>query len=166
VRQLLTLALLLMPATAYAQPKVDTKAANVLAWPEDKQWLAERIGDGLAIGSLVLPCLVNAAERSNPDCWKDQSIRTGAVLIITETTKRIAQRERPDGSDSKSFYSMHTALACVSSLNRLEKKQRWIGAALCASVGYLRIAADKHWTTDVLVGGGLGVAAAFSWGRE
>ena len=35
------------------------------------------------------------------------------------------------------------------------------GLALSFSVEYLRMAADKHWLSDVLIGGGVGAAAGF-----
>lgn len=72
----------------------------------------------------------------------------------------------PDPDDNLSFYSGHTALAfslaaaagTVSSL-REYRSTPWvwaIGMTLASGVGYLRIAADKHYLTDVLVGAVVG----------
>lgn len=79
---------------------------------------------------------------------------------------------RPDSDDNLSFYSGHTSLAfalassagTISSL-RGYRSAPWVwgvGSTLAAAVGYFRIAADKHYLTDVLVGaavgGGIGAA--------
>lgn len=155
----LSLAILLCPVGVSAQ---DRKVRDTAAWPQDRQVIAQRVSDVLAVSSLVLPCLV---DDRHADCWQDQAIRTGIVLGATEIAKRLVKRTRPDGSDRKSFYSMHTALTCVSAMNRTDSRAQWWGAALCGAVGYLRIAGDKHWFTDVLVGGGVGATVALSWGR-
>lgn len=76
-------------------------------------------------------------------------------------------RER-DPDDDLSFYSGHTALAfalvasagTVSSL-RGYPSAPWfwgVGLPLAAGVGWLRIAADKHYLTDVLAGAVAGSA--------
>ena len=77
----------------------------------------------------------------------------------TELLKVTARRERPDGSDSKSFPSGHTsnafALAAVA-----ERHYGWkIGgpAYLLASVvGISRMQQDRHWLSDVVGGATLG----------
>jgi len=74
----------------------------------------------------------------------------------------------PDADDDVSFYSGHTSLAfalasaagTVSSL-RGYRTAPWVwatGLALAAGTGYLRIAADKHYLTDVLTGAVVGTA--------
>ncbi len=75
---------------------------------------------------------------------------------------------RPDPDDNLSFYSSHTSVAfaavcaagTVSSL-RGYRSAPWVwgvGLSAAAAVGYLRIAADKHYLTDVLAGAALGGA--------
>jgi membrane-associated phospholipid phosphatase len=108
-----------------------------------------------------------------------------AVLasVVNQTVKFIAGRERPfvhqlpeeqkglveHASDNNlSFYSGHTNLmfslvvasGTVASLRGYEH-QEWIWAAglpLAASVGLLRMGADKHYLTDVATGAVLGTA--------
>lgn len=74
----------------------------------------------------------------------------------------------PDSDDNVSFYSGHSSLAfalasaagTVSSL-RGYKTAPWIwgaGLTMAAGTAYLRIAADKHYLTDVLVGAAMGTA--------
>lgn len=136
-----------------SQNPVDATVAQVLTWPSHHV-VAQRMGDALAGASLVLPCLTDDRTK---DCWTRQGLRTGLLLGVNELVKRTVKRERPDGSDRKSFFSMHTALTCVSGLN---SKRQVLGAVLCGAVGYLRIAGQKHWLTDVLVGAGTGVTFA------
>jgi len=75
---------------------------------------------------------------------------------------------RPDADDNLSFYSGHTTLAfslaaasgTVSSL-RGYAGAPWVwagGLGAATAVGYLRIAADRHYLTDVLAGAALGTA--------
>jgi hypothetical protein len=112
-------------------------------------------------------------------------ILQSAVLstVVNQTVKFIAGRERPfvhqlpeeqkglvdHASDNNlSFYSGHTNLmfslvvasGTVASLRGYEH-QEWIWAAglpLAASVGLLRMGADKHYLTDVATGAVLGTA--------
>jgi membrane-associated phospholipid phosphatase len=80
--------------------------------------------------------------------------------------------ERPDTEvpheNNLSFYSGHTSFAfsvavasgTVASLRGY--RHAWLvwaaGLAVASSVGYLRIAADKHYATDVLTGAAVGAA--------
>jgi membrane-associated phospholipid phosphatase len=75
---------------------------------------------------------------------------------------------RPDADDNLSFYSGHTtftfalaaAAGTVSDL-RGYRSAPWVwgvGLTLAATTGYLRIAADRHYLTDVLVGAAIGTA--------
>jgi membrane-associated phospholipid phosphatase len=87
----------------------------------------------------------------------------------------------PDPDDNVSFYSGHasltfslaTAAGTVSSM-RGYKSAPWvwgIGLGLASTVAYLRVAGDKHYLTDVLVGAAAGSALGIAiprWlhGRE
>jgi membrane-associated phospholipid phosphatase len=79
---------------------------------------------------------------------------------------------KPDPDDNLSFYSGHTtftfavaaAAGTVSDL-RGYKGTPWVwgvGMTLAAATGYLRVAGDKHYLTDVLVGAGTGLAAGIA----
>jgi membrane-associated phospholipid phosphatase len=115
------------------------------------------------------------AERASKDVWliAESVVLAGATV---QATKFIFARERPEHhfgaptqSDSfVSFFSGHTssAFAMVTSTAMLATMRRnawapvaWgVGGALAATAGYLRIAADKHYMTDVLVGAAVGTA--------
>ena len=128
---------------------VDDEAHEHAAWSPAKRRAADWLSTGTVAAAVALPCL----EDRTRGCVKTSALRIGLTVGIAETSKYFIRRERPDKSDRKSFFSEHTALACVGGLS---SKRQAIGAALCAAAGYLRVAADKHWVTDVLVGAGVG----------
>jgi membrane-associated phospholipid phosphatase len=82
---------------------------------------------------------------------------------------------KPGPDDNMSFYGGHTTFAfvvaaaagTVSDLRGYESAP-WvwgIGLTVAATTGYLRIAADQHYLTDVLVGAGMGLAAGIALPR-
>lgn len=85
-----------------------------------------------------------------------------AALLLSEGLKRTIPEERPDGSDWKSFPSMHTAaaiaIATVQSRYHPEQSTAWYAGA--AVIGLSRVALRKHHLHDVLAGAVLGHAAA------
>ena len=109
---------------------------------------------------------------------------------VTQLTKWLVGRERPfvhalqpeekprtvqPSDNDLSFISGHTAeafaLAAAAGTIGAMRGYRWaplawsVGGAVAATTGYLRIAADKHWLTDVVVamvvGIGIGVAVPY-----
>jgi membrane-associated phospholipid phosphatase len=81
-----------------------------------------------------------------------QITRTALVIGLTEFVKSFELSERPDGSDHKSFYSGHTALA----FSGIGGSRMMFSVPLAVSTGGLRVAAGKHRWIDVLVGAGVG----------
>ncbi len=82
---------------------------------------------------------------------------------------------RPDPDDNLSFYSGHTtftfalaaAAGTVSDLRGYDSAP-WVwgvGLGLAATTGYFRIAADRHYLTDVLVGAAVGTAVGIALPR-
>ena len=83
-------------------------------------------------------------------------------FVLTETVKRVAKRERPDGSDNRSFFSGHTSTAFVGAgavCLRESMPPCIISLGLAGAVGVLRVTEKKHWPTDVIVGAGVGFAS-------
>lgn len=101
------------------------------------------------------------------------------TATITEISKRLIYRQRPDGSDSKSFFSGHTSstFAAATFLYRetddlldnwhLTKNDDDLRTALKVAsfslyygwagyVAYSRMADKKHYLTDVLLGAAVG----------
>jgi membrane-associated phospholipid phosphatase len=119
--------------------------------------------------------------------WKDALIVTEVATVaaaLNQGTKFFVARERPfvrnkaagsspvsynSADDNLSFYSGHTSLAfSMAAATGTVAQMRgyrytpyvWAtGFSLAAFVGYLRIAADKHYMSDVLVGAATGTAA-------
>jgi membrane-associated phospholipid phosphatase len=107
---------------------------------------------------------------------------TVLAIDLDQLTKFIVARERPfayelgsgerahaaSPDDDLSFFSGHTtatfALAAAAGTVATMRAYRWApltwiaGGALAATTGYLRIAADKHWLTDVMTGMVVGTA--------
>lgn len=106
-----------------------------------------------------------------------------AASLINQTVKFAVGRQRPfvhfadparpaDVDDNLSFFSGHTTLAfaittsagmVAHARNYSIEPVVWAGGyALAATTGYLRIAADKHYASDVVVGAivGTGVGLA------
>jgi len=114
----------------------------------------------------------------------DAMLVVEAAVIATDVNmlaKLLVGRERPfvhalapDEKDhtsrpfdnNMSFFSGHAtetfALAAAAGTVATMRNYRWApliwgtGAAVAAATGYLRIAADRHWLTDVLVGAFVG----------
>jgi membrane-associated phospholipid phosphatase len=106
-----------------------------------------------------------------------------AVMFVNGIVKLAAARQRPyaahapegaarDDEDNLSFYSGHSALtfstvvgsATVAWLRR-RRTAPWIlaiGLPLAAATAWLRMAADRHWATDVGTGAALGAAFGFA----
>ncbi|KXB82364.1 PAP2 family protein [Prevotella sp. DNF00663] len=87
------------------------------------------------------------------------ALMTGVVQGLKHTTRVT----RPDGSNKQSFPSGHTATAFMAA-TMLTKEyghlSPWIGVAaysMATTTGLMRVANNKHWLSDVLVGAGFGI---------
>ena len=101
----------------------------------------------------------------------------GNSLALTEGTKALVERERPDLSEHDSYVSGHTATAFSGAafLDRryLSDRPLWLRAVpygAAAFVGYSRYEADKHHVGDIVAGAMLGAVPVHvftaPWGRE
>jgi membrane-associated phospholipid phosphatase len=82
---------------------------------------------------------------------------------IVQALKYTVQRERPDGSDNKSFPSGHSA-SMFATATVLQKYYGWkVGVPAYAMGSYValaRMAWNRHHATDVVMGAGFGIASA------
>lgn len=101
------------------------------------------------------------------------------VSAIVFSMKHFIHDMRPDGSSDNTMPSGHTAQAFASA-TLLDMEYRhtspWIsvGGYLCAAAtGFFRVANNRHWTSDVLIGAGIGISSVklvylthrYKWGK-
>lgn len=90
---------------------------------------------------------------------------TGIYVVTVQGLKASIKEARPDGSE-KSFPSGHTATAFFGATVLAHEFQDShpelvvAGYTLATATGALRIANNKHWVTDVLMGSAIGIASA------
>lgn len=90
---------------------------------------------------------------------------TGGIIMLgtVQTLKSITKEVRPDGSAANSFPSGHTANAFFgATILAKEYSDKSIlipigGYAVATLTGALRMANNRHWASDVLVGAGIGI---------
>jgi membrane-associated phospholipid phosphatase len=160
----------------------DTSAAN----------LASNLGAYLFVPLTSLGLLALDARREDRlgELPGDGLVIAEAVALngaLTQIVKFAVGRERPfvnalpadqkpltahPADNNVSFYSSHTsfafALAVSTGTVASMRRTRWasaiwaVGLVGAATVGYLRIAADQHYFTDVLAGAAAGSAIGFA----
>jgi membrane-associated phospholipid phosphatase len=81
---------------------------------------------------------------------------------ITQSLKRLTNRERPDGSSRNSFPSGHAA-DTFAFATALERHFGWKGAApafaFASYVAISRLPANRHWLSDAVFGASVGIVA-------
>lgn len=108
--------------------------------------------------------------------WKGllQGVETAAATAaVTYILKYSIKERRPDGSDTHSFPSGHTAVSFATAAY-LQRRYGWAyGApayALSCYVGWGRCFSKKHYWYDVLAGAAIGAGSAYiftrPWARE
>lgn len=180
------------PCRWCAENRLDAGARDLLVWSHTDR--ASRASDVLAFGLVPAGIAAHQllAARAAGDAkegWVDLLVVAEAAALsvdLNQVVKFAAGRQRPfvhhappdrpaDPDDNVSFTSGHATLAftlaaaagTVSDL-RGYKSAPWVwgaGMSLAAATAYLRIAADKHYLTDVLAGAALGTAAGIALPR-
>ncbi len=100
--------------------------------------------------------------------WFDQSKNAGISLLLTQliTTgmKKSFGKTRPNNFNNEAMPSGHTSLAFASAtvlyeeFKNTEPLLAYSGYAFASTTAYLRMAKNKHWLSDVLLGSALGIA--------
>jgi len=150
----LLLFLVLMSPSALAN-SFDEDARRLLKWEDTRT--PGKISD-YGVATLIVTSI------ATPKTWEQRGGVALAHVVGAATNfvvKKTVGRLRPDGSEHVSFYSGHTSEAFLSAgaICIHSNTEICVASLLAASgVGYLRIAADKHWATDVIVGAGVGYA--------
>lgn len=149
---------LILSSLAFAD--VDDSVRTALKW--DNTELAATTSD-YALAVSVASTLGFSLAGDNR--WEKTGAALGAYLGsvgVNQLVKRSVKRVRPGGQDNLSFFSGHTSTAFTGAgIMCLRREHCAESLALAALVGYLRIAGDWHWFSDVAVGAGAG----FAFGR-
>lgn len=158
---------------------LDEHAREALRWshPEDAQDASD------VIAKIAIPALAGADALRSTRGWGDAGrdvLVVAEAFSLTGLTTAIAKggfaRLRPGlpnepGQASGAYHSLwssHTSLAfsvavaqAMQDTLRGDPAAPWawaIGLSLASAVGYLRVAGDAHWLTDVLAGAAVGSA--------
>lgn len=136
----------------------------------------------LPAGALALSALGAAQDGSRRVFFEDMLVIAESVAIssdLVNAAKDGFARPRPaagasftPGSRDRSFYSGHTSfafsLATSTATVATIRGRPWapwawgVGLTLASGVGYLRMAGDAHWLTDVVAGAAIGGAVGFA----
>lgn len=144
----------------------------------------------MPLGALGLGTLAAAHDHVVGNVPEDALLVAEATVVaedVTQLTKLLVGRERPfvhalpleekpltpfPSGNNVSFFSGHAseafALAAASGTISEMRGYRWaavtwsVGGAIATTTAYLRIAADRHWLTDVLVGAVVGAGIGFA----
>jgi membrane-associated phospholipid phosphatase len=168
-------------------PGIDVSVRDAVRWDDPK--LANTFADitgyygaaAFAVGSVVL-----SGFDQGPRRWFDDAFPVLESAIASSLLHHLAKfslpRERPahhfggievePAKDQEfSFFSGHSSLSFSLAVSagmvahyRHYRSEPYIwagGLALAAATGYLRIAADAHYFTDVLIGAAVGTAVGY-----
>jgi len=88
----------------------------------------------------------------SPSCAvKQEAVAVGVAVGVSELLKALIRKQRPDGSDFKSFPSEHTAIAFATSGYSVA-----FGYSLAIGTAAGRVTAKKHDGWDVSAGAAIG----------
>ncbi len=127
------------------------------------------LDDYIQYGPAAMYVGLNIFEYQNEEKAFDQAgvflLGTGIYVAATQGLKAAIIEARPDGTE-KTFSSGHTATAffgaTVLAHEYRDTHPEFViaGYTLATATGALRIANNKHWVTDVLMGSAIGIASA------
>jgi membrane-associated phospholipid phosphatase len=175
-----------------APPGVDASVRDALVWDDVVAARhASTVTGYLAAPAITATLFAIAATGAPPGRRARRFVADGLavaetisyVQVLTNAFKFVAARQRPyarfaPGSftpgpdDNLSFFSGHTSFAfsLAVSAGAVAHRRHYAlapaiwgsGLALAAVTGYLRIAGDKHYLTDVIAGAAAGTAAGLA----
>jgi membrane-associated phospholipid phosphatase len=171
---------------------VDARVRDALVWRDTSAADAVSNLTGFALMPLAavgMNAIAAAHENALGHVGEDALLVAEALVVtadVTQLTKLLVGRERPFAhalpperkmaaqppDNNLSFFSGHSsavfAMAVASGTLSTMRGYRWaplvwsVGGVVAATTAYLRIAADKHWLTDVLVGAVVGAGIGFA----
>ena len=127
------------------------------------------LDDYIQYGPAAMYVGLSVFEYKNKEEAFDQAgvflLGTGIYVAATQGLKAAITEARPDGTEN-TFPSGHTATAffgaTVLAHEYRDTHPEFViaGYTLATATGALRIANNKHWVTDVLMGSAIGIASA------
>lgn len=170
--------LMLGSAAIIAIPNLKVNIQEKMTWNNDQKSSYINMGDDFirhvpTIATYLLSDAMHDYGFKAKHRFIDRTIVITTSYIVSDfivhRTKKLTQVARPNkgipGGKDDSFPSQHTAMAFVGAtfLHReLGHISPWIsvgGYLTAAYVGYCRIARNRHWTSDVLMGAAVGILA-------
>jgi membrane-associated phospholipid phosphatase len=174
-------------ACRWCEPtSLDTKVRNALVWADPARAVTASNLTGYVAAPIFAFGLLALSGAKDPDRFGrfvDDAIPVAETLVFTElftnAVKYSVARQRPaihfaetppapGYEDNLSFFSGHSSLtfsiAVSAGMVAHRRHTPWEpiiwggGLALAATTAYLRIAGDRHYISDVLVGTSVGVA--------
>ena len=148
----------------------DSFVRKKIHWGSSQDGLASGISDALLYGVFVGAIPLSSLYLRNHELLLINLEILSINGLITNIVKNVVQRQRPysfyikedDEESYKSFFSGHTSTAfaigtstakMITNYSDIDKKIVWMSAlGLASATGYFRIAADKHYFSDVFVG--------------
>lgn len=162
----------------WARRNVRWRDGGAAGTASDVLLLSAALGSAAAAGGLA------ASEGNRRELVEDVLLVAAAFTIADAATVGIqhaAGRARPyawaageasAGRDLRAFFSGHTSRAFAAAAAATEISRRrgrrgagWVAAAgfaLAAGAGWMRVASDQHWATDVLAGAAAGTAIGWA----
>jgi membrane-associated phospholipid phosphatase len=164
-------------------PGIDVDVRNALVWKDGARTadMLSTVALAAIPASAMTYLLLSANGRGDVNAGLVDSLlvteATAAALLVNQVVKLLVGRKRPhvffkndvgyaESEDNLSFYGGHTSFAfSVTAATVTVAAMRGyagvgivagVGFTLSAAVGYLRIAADQHFLTDILVGAAMG----------
>jgi membrane-associated phospholipid phosphatase len=177
----------LVPSTCRwcTPPGLDENIRSALAWsdPNAARTASNVLIVSIPVGFLAYDLLSTRSTGGLERTAQDVLVVTQTIAItgvLTDVAKFTFARLRPyavgspvplDSESRVSFWSGHSAIAFAAAAAAGSVAQRrgydgwpWVyavGFTAAAGTAYLRVAADQHWFTDVLVGAAVGTAVGF-----
>ena len=104
------------------------------------------------LAAIVAP-LIKGSKKGRASLLRSLDVlATGSLLVYA--LKAITNEKRPDSSQDNSFPSSHTleSFAVATTTGAFARREAPVWYAGAALIGLSRIARDRHYTWDVLVG--------------
>lgn len=166
--------LTLSSLTVLALPELKQNLQNTLNWNDDRQPEYINLGDDyIRFAPAVAAYAISFCGVKSKHRFIDKTAILTVSYVLSDfmvyNTKKLTQSYRPGrtAADAEDFSlpSQHAAMAFVAAtfLDReLGYKSPWISVAGYTAAGwvaYARVARNKHWVSDVLLGAAYGIIA-------